>query len=395
METVNIGQIPRDRLEKALAVRDFMLGPARHIANPNITLTELASLLRQAGVPLDRAATIVGVLHAEMRAVARIWERGQPARDFAFPNTGESGDYWNSPAKTAHETGDWVILWLPETPDDAYDIIPQLKADGYTHFICAPVFLANEMANAFTFATRSPDGFSDDDILILRSVFPAIAACQEILVMHRILKEVVRMYVGNEPHKRILAGDVRRGEVSRIESAILFVDMRGFTRLTSSMDAEDVTALINDYYDCVVPHVEEAGGEVLKFIGDGVLAIFRAASSSGQRACASAIDTSEKILAAVDGRNGRAETECPFDVGIGLHYGQAAYGNVGSGARLDYTVIGRDVNLASRISGLCGNLNIPLLISSETKSRISDRTFRSIGRYELKGIDRPVEIFCI
>lgn len=201
------------------------------------------------------------------------------------------------------------------------------------------------------------------------------------------------MYVGDEPHKRILAGDVRRGEVSRITSAILFADMRGFTSLTAAMDEEAVTALINDYYDCVVPHVEAAGGEVLKFIGDGVLAIFRADEGSGKAASTNGFEAARNALASVDARNRLPDADPPFDVGIGLHFGQAAYGNVGSGARLDYTVIGRDVNLASRISSLCGELNIRLLVSGELRSRLPDMPFASVGEHHLKGIADPVEVF--
>ena len=393
MSESDIAKLPTERLEKAIGIRDFMLGPARQISDPNVTLTELSERLRDAGVPLDRAMTIVGVLHAEYRAVSRVWEHGVGVSDRKMPHRGSESEYWRSPAATAHETGEWVVLWLPETSDDLYDIVPDLKERGYRHYICAPVFLANKDANVFTFATKAEDGFSEQDIALLRLVFPAIAACQEILVMHRVLREVVGMYVGDEPHRRILAGDVRRGEVMRIRSAILFADMRRFTELTSRMAAEEATALINDYYDCVVPAVEARDGEVLKFIGDGIMAIFRAQEGPGKVACAGGLAAARDALTTVARRNEAVPETERFEVGVGLHFGEVAYGNVGSGARLDYTVIGRDVNVAARVAGLCGTTGKPLLLTSSVAERLEEAKLSSLGPQVLKGIPETVEVY--
>ncbi len=231
---------------------------------------------------------------------------------------------------------------------------PALKAAGYTHHVAIPVVLPNGMHNGFTFATRAPRGFSRQDIAVLRSIFPTLAALQEVLALGRVMREVMRMYVGNEPHLRILSGDVRRGEVLRIRAAILFADMRDFTGLTSHLSEEAATALVNQYYDCIVPPIDERGGEVLKFMGDGILAIFRAGEDGDIEACMRAFAAARAGLLKVARHNQESEAAMHFEVGIALHFGNAAYGNVGSGARLDYTVIGRDVNLASRIADLCG-----------------------------------------
>jgi adenylate cyclase len=277
-----------------------------------------------------------------------------------------------------------------DVADDTFGIVPELKQAGFTHYICAPVFFANSMENVFTFATRDPAGFSDEEVDLLRAAYPAMAACQEIMVIHRIMKEVTRTYLGQEPHERILSGDVHRGEVTEIVSAILFADMRGFTALTAEMSAERATALLNEYYDCVVPAVENNGGEVLKFIGDGVLAIFRA-EDAGADESARALLAAQAGLAAVAERN---KTGAPrFEIGIALHFGEAAYGNVGSGVRLDYTVIGRDVNLASRIAALCGQLEKPLLVSSEFRGRLPEKDYLECGVHQLKGLVKPVAIF--
>ncbi len=386
-----IADLPQDRLIAAMSVADYMLGTGRKSADADEVVKGLAERLVEAGLPLDRMTSIVWLLHAEDAASVRIWDRETGLRSFTFAYSSNSGEgFANSPAGENHRTGQWIELWIPDTPDDRFNVIPDLKADGIVHYISMPT-TAMGMKNSFSFATRSEAGFSQEDLAVLKAVFPAVEACQEILVTRRIIHEITRMYIGDGPHERVLAGDVHRGEVMKIRSAILFADMRRFTELTADMEAEQATMLLNAYYDCVVPHIEASGGEVLKFMGDGVLAIFRA-EETGETVCANALSAAIGSLRSVGEHSKSAET--PFDVGIALHFGEVAYGNVGSGARLDYTVIGRDVNLASRIASLCGTLDQTLLVSEMFRERVSDR-FESQGEFHLKGLSDPHEVFAL
>ncbi len=386
--TQSITTLSPDRQSAALALFEYMLIDGVKAEDPDVIVTGTAERVCAAGVPLDRASSIVRLLHAQSSASARIWERGKGAHNYAFPYIAQGGHYNTSPAAVVHRTGEWLILWLPDTPDDTFDIVPELKQDGYTHYIVAPVFMKNGMANTFTFATRSPQGFSAQDLAFFRAIFPAVAATQEILATHRMMSDALRMYVGDEPARRILSGDVHRGEVVRMPAAILFADMRGFTHFTGQMRAEAATALLNAYYDCVVPHIEAAGGEVLKFIGDGILAIFRDDSEAAET-CAKALSAARAALAAVAAYDGTPQ----FSVGIGLHFGRVAYGNVGSGARLDYTVVGRDVNLTARVAALCGELDAPLLLSAAFHDLVEAHQGDQMGQYQLKGLGAPMEIF--
>jgi adenylate cyclase len=381
--------LSNERLRQALAVRDWLLGEAREISDPNVIIEGLCLKLRDAGVPVDRATSAIELRHAERAANARIWEFGRPAREHIYAHERGSDASGKRPLAEAHRLNEWILSWLPDTPDDAYDIVVPLKAAGYTHHIAVPVVLANGMHNGFTFATRAAHGFSDQDIAVLRSIFPTLAALQEVLALQRVMREVMRMYVGNEPHLRILSGDVRRGEVLRIRAAILFADMRDFTGLTSDLSEEAATALVNDYYDCIVPPIDERGGEVLKFMGDGILAIFRAGEDADIEACIRAFAAARAGLLRV----ARREAGIGFQVGIALHFGNAAYGNVGSGARLDYTVIGRDVNLAARIADLCRNVGESLLLSNSFQRRLSEHELRNLGAFSLKGIDQAQTVF--
>jgi adenylate cyclase len=386
--------LSNERLRQSLAVRDWLLGEAREVGDPNIILEVVSLMLRDAGVPIDRATSAVELRHAERAANARIWEFGSSAREYIYAHERGSDASGKRPLAEAHRLNDWIFTWLPDTPDDAFDIVAPLKAAGYTHHIAAPVVLPNGMHNGFTFATRAPNGFSDQDVAVLRSIFPTLAALQEVLALQRVMREVMRMYVGDEPHLRILSGDVRRGEVLRIRAAILFADMRDFTGLTSRLSEEAATALVNEYYDCIVPPIDERGGEVLKFMGDGILAIFRAGESGDIEACMRAFAAARAALLKVLRRNDKSDGPARFEVGIALHFGNAAYGNVGSGARLDYTVIGRDVNLASRLADLCGRLDQSLLLSDAFQLRLSEHELRNLGAYALKGIGQKQTVFC-
>ena len=384
-----------ERRSKTDALIAWLTGDAREIRDANDILTGLCERLNDAGVPIDRATTAIEVLNSEHAAVARRWERGKGADELILPYGPEAGDVIaTSPFQAAHDKGDWLILDIAKTPDDAFSVVPDLRAEGYSHYICAPVTFVNGMQNGFSFATKAEGGFGDQDMTVLSAIFPVLASLMEILALTRILNEVVRLYVGDEPSKRILAGDVHRGEVTRISSAILFADMRGFTSLSMGLEAEQVTELLNRYYDCVVPYVEEQGGEVLKFIGDGVLAIFRSGPdvpAPGSRALAAA----RASLSAVDDLVIEADGPPAFDVGIALHLGEAAYGNVGSGQRLDFTVIGRDVNIASRIADLCGRLERRLLVSSEFRETVSPETAEELGDFELKGVGAPQTVYAL
>jgi len=385
--------LSEERLRASLAIRDWILGEAREIGDPNVILEGVSLMMRDAGVPIDMATSAVELRHAERAANARVWEFGNSPREYLYAHERGSDASGKRPLAEAHRINDWVFTWLPDTPDDTYDIVAPLKAAEYTHHIAARVILPNGMHNGFTFATRAPAGFSGQDIAMLRSIFPTLAALQEVLALNRIMREVMRMYVGNEPHLRILSGDVRRGEVLRIRAAILFADMREFTQLTSRMPEEAATALVNEYYDCIVPPIDDRGGEVLKFMGDGILAIFRAGESGDIEACLRAFAAARAGLLRVAGRHEARRSSPGFDVGIALHFGNAAYGNVGSGARLDYTVIGHDVNLASRLADLCGKLSETLLLSRAFQNRLSEHELRNLGDFALKGIDDEQTVF--
>ncbi|MCC2113344.1 MAG: adenylate/guanylate cyclase domain-containing protein [Hyphomicrobiales bacterium] len=388
-----LDNLPSARRKACLDLIAWVTGTARFSKNPDAMLDGFCERLIAAGVPIERVSVIVRVLHSEFGAVARYWETGKPAHSVPFPYTSEPTEaYLRSPFHRAYETGKWV-RFNPQTADpDLFGIVPELQEDGYTDYFCIPIFFCNGMSNGVTLATRATDGFTPADLACLHLVIPAFGNLMEIMALYRMQREVLGYYVGEEPQKLILEGAVRRGEVKRIRAAILFVDMRGYTALSLGRRDEEVTHLLNRYYDSVVSAVETAGGEVVKFIGDGVLAMIRAEEGATGAACRAALAAADEIAHNVRVASENKD-EQPFSVGVALHFGRVAYGNVGSGTRLDFTTIGRDVNMASRIADLCGTLDRSLLLSKPLTDRLNDIPTRYLGAYPLKGIPGLQQIF--
>ena len=381
-------------LPKALAIRDWLLTEAAQLADPGQISPGLAERLIALGIPIDRIMSAIDLLHSEYSGVGRVWTKEEGTTSRLFPH-GPDGDrvvYNKSPFAHVHRTREWLLLDLAQTPDDRFNIIPDLKAAGYRHYLVVPIFFTNGSHHGLTFATRAPEGFGEQGLRVLRFVVPTIAAMMEIRVLHHHLDNVLRIYVGDEPHRAILSGTIRRGQVSRIRSAILFADMRDYTRLTATLSPEEAVQLLNGYFDCLVPPIEAEGGEVLKYMGDGLLAIFREGEDDRGSAAQSALTAAVQALAQLKAANGAGRFPSPISAGVALHHGEAAYGNVGSGARLDFTVIGPDVNLASRIAQLNKVLGEPLLMSQAFVDVLPGRS-EPLGVHAVDGFDEAVPIY--
>ena len=377
-----------EAMARAMPILKWMVGDARFLTDPDEVSATFIGLLRDSGLPLDRLNSALPTLYAERRGLGRQWtpEEGVQWVEYAWDN---DDAYAASPYRQAHETKDWVRFRPDEVADDAFGIVPDLRADGITDYICMPVFFRDGTSGGMTFATRRPSGFSDEDIAVLRAIEGAGGTLMEVNRTWLLLRETLQMYVGAEPHERILAGQVRRGDVTHIRSAIVFADMRGFTALSEGMTGEETVALLNRYFDCVVPSIEAAGGEVLKYIGDGVLAIFRAATD-GTGACRNALTAAREIVERVAAD--RADSSMTFDIKVALHVGDVAYGNIGSGARLDFTVVGGSVNLAARLADLCGPLDRRILVSADFAARLPEVACEDMGEHKLRGVAEAQQV---
>src|SRR3954463_15197623 len=380
-------------LPKALAIRDWLLTEATQLPDPGQILPGLAERLNALGIPVDRIMSAIHLLHSQYAGVGRFWTQEEDTGSRVFPHGPDRDRVYNeSPFAHVHRTREWLLLDLVQTPDDRFNIIPDLKAAGYRHYLVVPIFFTNGSQHGLTFATRDPYGFGERGLRVLRSVVPTVAAMMEIRVLHHHLDNVLRIYVGDEPHRAILSGTIRRGQVSRIRSAILFADMRDYTRLTATLSPEEAVQLLNVFFDCLVPSIEAEGGEVLKYMGDGLLAIFRERGDDRGGALQAALTAAVETLAQLQAANGAGRFPSSISMGLALHHGEAAYGNVGSGVRLDFTVIGPDINLASRIAQLNKVLGEPLLMSQAFVDVLPGRA-EPLGAYAVDGFEEAVPIY--
>lgn len=380
-----------DVILAASRVRDWMVEEGVKLADLGDFLDELCQRIRAASVPIERATLGFEVLHAERLRLARNWELGRPQTERALP-LGEEARYDRSPFALAHLRKDWVNLNLALTADDLFPVVKDLKAGAFTHYVAIPVLFSDGGENSLSFATRAPGGFSDDQLAFLARIVPVLAVALEIRVARMTTEDLLRTYVGEEPQRLILSGNVHRGDLTRISAAILFSDIRGFTSLATKLKDEESVHLLNAYFDCFVPEIERRDGEVLKYLGDGILAIFRDGDGERRESVAAALSAAKAGLEAATALGTERRLARSLKVGVSLHHGTVAYGNIGSGARLDFTVVGRDVNLASRIQKANKKLDEPLLMSDAFARAISPSPVE-IGSFKLSGIAEPQRLY--
>jgi adenylate cyclase len=246
-----------------------------------------------------------------------------------------------------------------------------------------------------TWTTDRKEGFRDGDIAALEAVTPALAATVDARVLRRLTVNLLDTYLGAAAARRILAGRVHRGEGEGLNAVILASDLRNFTALSDQLDGAAVIGLLDDYFDAIAGAVQRRGGEVLKFIGDGVLAIFPTGDEGDFTSTSvRALDAATAALGDLDRINARrrAESRTEIRIGIGLHLGEVTYGNVGAADRLDFTAIGPAVNLAARLEGLSKRVMRPLVVS-QAFAAACPRPLVSLGFHPVRGLSEPEEVF--
>lgn len=356
-----------------------------------LLLETLCEKLSALNVPVARATTHVRTLHPEFRGVTHIWRRGENT-EIRTPRHGIefTADYQNSPVQYIIETGRWLDIVLDESTDRQFPILAALRAQGITHYVMAPLVFSNRVVNAMSWATDAPRGFTADTGQLLRDFVTAFVPVLEAKAVRRIHAELLATYVGHDPGARIMAGAVQRGNVRHLRAAMMIADLRGFSRLTDEFPEEQIIDLLNAFFDLVVPGIVANGGDVLKYVGDAVIAIFPVTGDGASEACRLGLAAARTALAALDAAP--IEIRRHLSIDIALHYGNAAYGNIGSGNRLDFTAVGRDINILSRLELLCKDVGRPLLMTDTFAAEITDPVFE-IGHFELRGFRRHQPVF--
>jgi adenylate cyclase len=321
----------------------------------------------------------------------------------AFVPAAPHVDAWRrSPFYRMLETGESLLRRrIPAADEAEYDVLAGYAAAGLTDYVAIiNRFTADgtigEMDCVYSaWATKDPSGFQNEHVTALQRMTPFLALAIKSVSLARMIGTLMQTYHGRDAARSILSGRIVRGVADRIDAVLWFSDLRGFTRITDTAP-EQVIPLLNDYADVIVSALHEQGGDVLKFMGDGTLAIFPA--EDRERACDAALAAAVAARQGVINLNKRRVADgLPItEMYLGLHVGAVFYGNVGSTKRLDFTVIGPAVNEVSRIAAMCRSVEQPMLVSAafaavgNNKSRLV-----SVGRYALRGVGAAQELFTL
>jgi len=335
--------------------------------------------------------------------------RSAPLEASAFPDADQSqrrafsvNQWRRSPFFHMLQTGEVQLRRrLMQNAEFDFGVLPELLEAGMTDYVAliSPFATAGSIGDMdgvySSWSTMEPDGFEDADIRTLQRLTPFLALAIKSTSLARMTGTLMRTYLGRDAAKRVLSGRIERGVSDRIDAVLWFSDLRGFTLITDTTP-QHVIPLLNDYADVIVSAIHEHDGDVLKLMGDGILAIFPAADRN--EACNAALKAAAAArhgVAALSARRLAANLPAT-DLYLGLHVGEVFYGNIGSKERLDFTVIGPAVNEVSRIAAMCRSVDQPLLVS-DAFAAVGDNRNRlvSVGRYALRGVGRAQELFTL
>jgi adenylate cyclase len=288
-------------------------------------------------------------------------------------------------------------------PED-FAILREMRTEGQTDYVAfvhrfGAASIIGEMDCVYSsWATSTPNGFREADLVALRRLVPLLALTIKCVSLARIARTLVEVYLGHDAGERVLSGRIARGVAERINAVIWYSDLRGYTKITDTAPPDEIIPLLNDYAAAVIDAIRIAGGDVLKLIGDGVLAIFRADDAA--HACRCALRAEASLRSGIKAVNERraAGNHPVTSVYLGLHIGEVFYGNIGSEDRLDFTVVGPAVNEASRIAAMCRSVDRSVVLSSAFAAATPEperSKLVSVGRYALRGVGRAEELFTL
>jgi adenylate cyclase len=353
--------------------------------------------LRSAGIPVKRATLHFLISHPQWLGARMLWVDGMQESeiDLVDYEVRERSEYIGSPGNEILEGATEIRENLERDPSQGrkHAIYNELRAQGLTEYVAWPLYHTLGKRHFLTFSTDRAGGFDDAHIDSLQKLLPVFSLVSEIRLKNRLARTLLETYVGSHASDLILSGATRRGSGTTVRAAILIGDLRDFTGISDSWPRDDVIDLLNDYFDAMSEPIARHGGEILKFIGDGLLAIF---PLSEPNACANllrAVAEARQAMIALNEKNSQTG-RAPLNYGIGVHVGDVMYGNIGSRARLDFTVIGPAVNMASRLESLTKLLGKPVLLSRAFADLVAnDFELESVGEHSVRGFSDPIELF--
>jgi adenylate cyclase len=390
--------LPAARDWKLEPILDWLMHEGRLIADPGNLVEEVAVRLTLAGVPLMRFTLGLQAIHPQWRTMGIVWRRGEKVTQQARPHGIEgSPAYIGSPIQEVMELRKPVRYRLDRLSNENHEVLHELRALGGTDYYAAPMRVLYGRPPAVTFMTDRPEGFCDLDIKKFLKLIDHLAPIAESHIGRRVATTLLETYLGHAVGEQILRGLIKRGDGQEINAVLWFSDLRDFTGLNERLPGADMLELLNNYLQLVGDALKAHGGEILKFIGDGVMAYFPVDDALFlPMVTANAIAAARRLIDDVEAANqaraagGREAVR----FGIGLHVGHVMFGNVGTEERLDFTVIGPAVNRAARLERLTKALGVPVLASADFNN-VCEVPLKSMGKHNLRGVPQPVEVFTL
>ena len=380
------------------AILDWLAGPAQQIPSLSGAFDEFAWRMLAAGFPLLRTTLHTRTLHPQYLGASFVWLRttGQTVQTLVAHEVEELPGHENNPVWKVGLGGE-TLRRRVDVADDELDfpILHDLKAEGATDYFALPVKSALGTNYTVTYATDRIGGFTAQEISDLTRVSQRLPLLADLHSQRRIASNILNAYLGPKTGPKVLAGQIRRGTGEEITAVLWSSDLRGFTERSDRLAGTQVIAMLNVLFDAQAKAIAGHGGEILKFIGDGLLAIFpiehpSVAGVAARNALAAAMQAVEAARGLTSDPS--LVGEPPLEIVVALHIGTAIYGNIGAADRLDFTVIGPAVNLVSRIEAVAKTLNLPIVVSADF-ARAYGQPLHPLGRHELRGLATPHDLF--
>lgn len=372
-----------------LEVLEWLAGDECQDSDDAHLIAGLGRRLRSAGLPVDRLAFHLRTLHPEILGRTVVWSPNEPVQIMDRENGLDlSTNFVGSPVRHVMQTLEPLSIRTDIPGSRRWTYLDVDNNRELIELMIVPLANVDGPVSAAAFCTKQPDGFTCEEREAIKRIVPALRNVCELRTLRKFDLTILDTYTGKATAQRALAGQMRRGQVESLEAALMICDFRGYTEVTNRLPSGKILELLDSYFDRVVPAIAEGGGEVVKFMGDAVLAFFQ--HDVAVESCRAAMHAARAAL----GNLGRSPASLgPINAGIALHYGEMSYGSIGSGRRLDFAVIGPDVNLISRIQTVCAATGESLLASQRFAELLKADDLVSLGRHAVTGFQEPVHLY--
>jgi adenylate cyclase len=395
-ETVERPPAERPEIDTIDAIAEWLVGPARQMTSGAAAFDEFSWRMLAAGLPLLRVTMHGGTLHPLYLGATLTWWRSTGRTELRMVSHEARETFGFNPISRVRETGETLRRNLEASADTLdFPILHDLKQDGATDYLAFPVPSAFGGSYAVTFVSDRAGGFTDDEVADMSRVAQRLPVVMDMHSLRGLASNLLTAYLGPMTGPRVLAGHIRRGQSDTITAVLWSSDLRAFTARSDRLPGQRMIEILDALFDAQARAIAAQGGEILKFIGDGLLAIFPIIDAGlAGIATRKALEAANETLTALGQLNDAPllEGEPPLKIVIALHVGQVLYGNIGAADRLDFTVIGPAVNLVSRLETVGKSLDIPIIVSDDFASAYGRRLV-SLGQHQLRGLSGTHELF--